>query len=168
MYYDAITHFAQTLGNIERWLDKAVAHAAARSFDPSTLLTARLAPDQYPLVRQIQSACDAAKAPAARLAGREPPKHPDTETTLAEIRTRLQTVLAFLGTFSAADFEGADNRLIGLPFIPGKALTGRDYLYQLAIPNFNFHTAMTYAILRHNGVDLGKIDYIGHLSLKDL
>ena len=165
LYESTIPQFKNTLGQIQKWLDAAVAYAQKKSFDPSVFLTARLAPDQYALVRQIQSACDAAKSAPARLTGQEPPKHPDTETTLDELRARVQTVLSYLDTFKPSDFEGAEKREIHLPFLQGKYLLGADYVTQLQLPNFYFHAAHAYAILRHNGVPLGKNDYIGQITL---
>jgi hypothetical protein len=165
LYQSTILQFKNTLGQLDKWLDAAVALADSKKFDVSVLLSSRLAPDQYPLLRQIQSACDSAKSTAARLTGQEPPKHPDTETTLEEIRARIAKVLAYLDTFQAADFAGAEERKIVLPFIPDKYLLGADYVTQMQLPNFYFHAAHAYAILRHNGVALGKTDYIGHLTL---
>jgi hypothetical protein len=156
------------LEKIETWLEKAATHAQAKGFDPESLLGARLAPDQYPLLRQIQAACDAAKFAAARLAGREAPKHPDTETSLAEIRARLRAVIDYLGSFEEKDFEGAAARVVGLSFMPGKGMLAGDYLNQMALPNFYFHAAHAYAILRHNGVDLGKRDFLSELTLRDV
>lgn len=168
MYSASIPLMKKTLANIERWLDKAIAFAATKKFDPDTLLVARLAPDQYNLTRQIQSACDAAKFAGARLGGKEAPAHPDTEKTIAELKTRIQAAIAFLDTLTEEDFAGAADRVIPLPFIPGMGMNGADYLNELAIPNFYFHASMAYAILRKNGVDLGKQDYIGGLSLRPL
>ena len=165
LYQSTIPQFKNTLTQMLAWLELAAAHAKEKNFDPSVLLTARLYPDQYPLIRQIQSACDSAKSTAARLAGQEPPKHPDTETTLEEIRTRVQTVLTFLDTVAAKDIAGADERDIVLPFLGGKSLKGTDYVNQLQLPNFYFHATTVYAILRHNGVPLGKTVFIGHLTL---
>ena len=158
----------QMLKNLDAWLGKAEAHAKAKSFEVDTLLQARLAPDQYPLVRQIQAACDSAKFLAARLTGKEAPKHPDTETTFEQIHARVKSVLGFLESFREADFEGADARVVPLPFAEGKGMLGADYLGQMQLPNFYFHAVHAYAILRHNGVDLGKRDYIGMLSMRDL
>jgi hypothetical protein len=154
------------LSNIDVWLAKAAAHAKARKFDTNVLLQQRLAPDQYPLVRQVQSACDTAKFAAARLSGKEAPKHPDTETTVEELHTRLESTVAYLGTFSATDFESADARAITLPFLEGKTMKGSDYLVEMATANFYFHAVHAYAILRHNGAELGKMDYIGALTLQ--
>lgn len=166
--YEFIPQFIKTLSAIERWLDKAEAFAKTKPFEPVTLLSARLAPDQYPLVRQIQVACDMAKTGAARLSGKEPPSHPDTEQTIEQIRKRIQTCTAYLKTFKPADFEGAETRTVPLAFMPGKGLAGHDYLVEMVLPNFYFHATTAYAILRHNGVDLGKQDFIGTLNLKDV
>jgi len=154
------------LGNVDHWLTKAVAHAEAKKFDVNTLLQARLAPDMFPLVRQIQSACDQVKYGAARCGGKEPPSHPDTETTVDEIRKRIAAVSAYVDTFSASDFTGADDRKISLPRWEGKWMTGRDYFIENCEPNFFFHLTMTYAILRHNGVEVGKRDYLGQMTLR--
>ena len=163
----SVPQLKKMLGNLDQWLEAAVAHAQKKSFDPSVLLAARLAPDQYPLTRQIQSACDAAKLACARLTGKEAPKHPDTEQTVDELRARIRACVSYLDTFTAADFEGAATRLVDLSFMPGKALRGTDYLNELALPNFYFHATTAYAILRHNGVPLGKASFIGSLKLVD-
>jgi hypothetical protein len=160
-----IGEYKKMLGNLDGWLKKAAAHAKAKSFDPSVLVNARLAPDQYPFVRQVQSACDAAKFAAARLAGKDAPKHPDTETTIEQLHARIESVTAYLGTFTAKDFEGAEKRAITLPWLEGKHLEGADYVVELCTPNFFFHVTTAYAILRHNGVDVGKTDFIGSLTL---
>ncbi len=168
LYDETIPQFTKMLQSLDRWLEKAVAHAAAKSFDPQVLLQSRLAPDQYALVRQIQAACDAAKTAAARLTGEEPPKHPDTEQTLDEIRTRIQTCLTYVQSKKPEQFAGAESKLVPLPFMPGKGILGADYVHELSLPNFYFHVSMAYAILRHNGVNLGKTDFIGSLNIKDL
>lgn len=166
--FDAtIPQFKKMLSNLERWLDAGVELAKKKSADPNTLLTLRLAVDQYPLVRQIQAACDSAKSTAAHLSGKEVPKHPDTETTIEEIQTRIKTVLAYLDTFTPADLEGAGTREIRLPFLPGMIVYGEDYVTEMALPNFYFHITTAYAILRHAGVDIGKRDYIGSLKLHE-
>lgn len=163
----SVFQMSKMLRNLDGWLDKATAHAEARSFDPEVLVQARLSPDQYPLVRQIQSACDSAKGAAARLAGVEVPSHSDTETTLAELRERIAKTLAFLETLTPEAYEGAEEREIQLSFLPGKAIKGMDYAVEMAVPNFYFHVITAYAILRHNGVDVGKRDFIGSLRLHD-
>jgi len=162
--FAAFTEMKKMLGNLDRWIEKSVAYADTKKFDPNVLLTLRLAPDQYPLVRQIQSCCDNAKFLAARLTGKEAPKHPDTETTIEEIRGRIRAVRAHLDTYRVEDFEGADKRRIDLPFLEGRSMHGAEYLIEMAIPNFFFHVTTAYAILRHNGVDLGKMDYIGEIT----
>ena len=136
-------------------------------FDPSVLVSARLAPNQYPFQRQVQSACDGAKFSAAYLAGKEAPAHPDTETTIAELRQRIATVLGYLETFKEADFEGAAERKVSPKWMGGKWLRGDHYLAQLGLPNFYFHVTPAYSILRHNGVDLGKTDFIGSIPMRD-
>src|SRR5256712_5316542 len=119
---DAIRLFAKTLQNLEQWMDKATTHAKAKSFDVDVLAQARLAPDQYPFVRQVQAACDQAKYAAAYLAGKQPPSHPDTEQTFAELRQRIRTCLAFLESVPARDFSGAEERKVAPPWLGGKWL----------------------------------------------
>ena len=165
LYESTIPQFNNTLAQIEKWLDKAVEHAKAKSFDPNVLLTSRLAPDQYPLVRQIQSACDTAKFTPARLLSKDPPKHPDTEATIDELRTRIHAVREYLDGYKVEEFAGAETRQVHLPFLNGKHLLGADYVTQMQLPNFYFHASHAYAILRHNGVPVGKMDFIGHLTL---
>jgi uncharacterized protein len=165
--YASIMQMKKMLENLDRWLEEATAYAATRSFDANILLNQRLAPDQYPLVRQIQSACDGPKFTAARLTGKEAPKHPDTETTIEQIRSRVRTVVAHLETYAVEDFKDADKRRVDLPFMEGKSMTGADYLVEMAQPNFYFHLNHAYAILRHNGVALGKMGYIGSIKTFD-
>jgi uncharacterized protein len=164
--YPTLLEMKKLLGNMSGWLDKAESHASARKYEPDTLLQARLAPDMFPLVRQFQNACDNAKFAAAFTTGKEPPSHPDTEQTFAEVRARIATVIDYLGTFTARDFEGADRQTVKRPRWEGKSLSGTDYFLEQAMPNFFFHLTMAYAILRHNGVELGKRDYIGKLSFR--
>jgi uncharacterized protein len=163
-----LTAISKTLGHIGKWLDKAEAHASAKGFDPAVLLTARLAPDQFPLVKQIQIASDWVKNGHARLANKAAPAHPDTEQTIADIRARIATCLSYVGTFGEQDFSGAETRLVTSTRTPGKGALGSDYVRQTVLPNFYFHATMSYAILRHNGVDLGKRDFIGEVTLQDL
>lgn len=165
LYDLTIPQFKNTLTQLEKWLNAAVEHAKSKSFEPTVLLNARLAPDQYPLVRQIQSACDTAKFTPARLTGKEAPAHPDTEQTVDELRTRIHAVLEYLGSYQPADFAGAETRQVSLPWLGGKYVLGADYVSQMQLPNFYFHATLAYEILRHNGVPLGKSDYIGHISL---
>ncbi len=168
LYAFAVPQMKKMLQCLDAWLEKGVDYAKSKSFDPEVLVNARLAPDQYPLARQVQAACDAAKFAAARLAGVEAPAHPDTEKTLPELRARIKTCLAFLDTVKAESFAGADTRKVPLSFMPGKGLTGEDYLVELGVPNFYFHVTTAYAILRHNGVPLGKADFIGGMNVIDL
>jgi len=166
-YDTTIVQLKKMLTQLDRWLETARAHAEAKSFDPNLFLSSRLAPDQYALVRQVQSACDQAKFCAARLTGKEAPKHADTEQTMDEARARIRTCIAYLDTFTAADFEGVEKRLLALPFLEGKVITGADYVTQMILPNFYFHMTTAYAILRSNGVTLGKRDFLGGLSVRD-
>jgi hypothetical protein len=167
LYAASIPQFKKMLVSLDKWLEKAVERAAKKSFEPSVLLQARLAPDQFNFIRQVQSACDAAKSGAARLAGQQPPSHPDTEQTLEELRARIRTCIAYLDSVKPDDLAEAATRRIALPFIPGKLMHGSDYLTQFALPNFYFHVTTAYAILRHNGVELGKADFLGDLPLFD-
>lgn len=157
----------KNLRNMRAWLEKARVSATDRKFDPDVLLQARLAPDQFALARQVQSACDSAKGNAARLAGKEAPTHSDHEHTISELEARIDAVIAYLETFTPEDFDGADERKISLGWMRGRHVLGRDYLEQFGIPNFFFHVTHVYAILRHSGVSLGKMDYIGTLNLRD-
>lgn len=166
LYAASVPQFSKMLTNLAAWLDKAEAFAQAKKFDPGVLLGARLAPDQLPLIRQIQIACDAAKNGSARLAAKQAPSHPDTEQTLEEIRARIKATLAYLATLTPEDFAGAETRKVNVPN-RGKLAFGRDHLFEQVLPNFYFHVTTSYAILRHNGVDLGKADYLGALTLHD-
>jgi len=168
LVYAHVVQMTKMINNLDRWLDKAVAHAKAKNFDPQVYVELRLAPDMLPFKNQIQSVCDGAKFLAARLSGKEPPKHPDTETTFEQLRARVRTVLEYLATFSVGDFANAETRTVPLGFMPGKGLAAQDFMLELNLPNTYFHLCMAYALLRHNGVDLGKIDYLGSLNLKDL
>lgn len=156
---------AKMLNHIDKWLEAAVAYADKKKFDPAVLLSSRLAPDAYPLMRQIQVACDSPKIAAARLAGREAPKHTDDPQTLDELRARIREVVAYLEGFTPKDFEGAGERKLVLPFLEGNAIAGSDYVCQFWLPNFYFHVTMVYALLRRDGVELGKRDFIGSLPL---
>jgi hypothetical protein len=165
--YDAtVPIFTKLLSGVDKWLDKASALAEAKKFDVDILASARLAPDQYSFVRQIQSACDQVKFTVAKLTGTEPPKHPDTEKTIAEVRQRLRTVIDYLATFKREDFAGAEERPCSHTWMGGKTLRGGDYLDHFALPNFYFHLVTAYDILRHNGVDVGKMDYMVELPFR--
>ena len=166
LYEATVPVLTKMLRNVDRWLDIAVAHAEAKKFDPIVLLQSRLAPNQYPLMHQIQSACDQAKFTVAKLCGKAPPDHPDTEQTLAEIRARIQTVVDYLASYQLDDFAGAEDRPCSHAWMDGQHLRGGDYLDHFALPNLYFHLTTAYAILRHNGVELGKTDFIGSLPFQ--
>lgn len=166
IYELTIPSFTRMLKNLDGWLGKAKAYAETRKFNVDHLVKARLAPDQFALDQQIQSSCDTAKFLAARLAGKDAPSHPDVETTIDQLRTRVATCVSYLESFKPADFAGADERKISLPRWEGKWLRGDEYALHHAVPNFHFHVVTAYAILRHNGVDVGKRDYLGQLPLR--
>jgi len=161
-----VLEMKKLLGHMNTWIDKAEAHATARGYDVNSLLEARLAPDMFSLVRQFQNACDSAKFAAAFTAGKEPPSHPDVEDNFRDLRIRLVSVIEYLGTFTENDFKDVDRRQVKRPRWEGKWMHATDYFFEQAQPNFFFHVNMAYAILRHNGVELGKKDYIGRLSLR--
>jgi hypothetical protein len=150
------------LSNLSHILAKAEQFVAAKKIDPAALTTYRLAPDMLPFTRQILIACDAAKIGVARLGGIEAPKFEDNETTLAQLQERIQKTLAFIATVPAAALDGTEDKEITFPAGPGKTrtLSGQDYLTGWILPNMYFHITTAYAILRHNGVDVGKIDYL--------
>jgi len=164
----SITQMSKMLRNLEGWLGKAEEYAKERGFEVDVLVGARLAPDQFALARQIQASCDTVKFAAARLSGGEAPSHPDEETTVAELRTRIQATLAYLETVTHESLEGAGDRTIQLPFAKGKGCKGSDYLVEFVVPNFYFHATTAYAILRHSGVPVGKLDFIGGVKMFDL
>ena len=167
MLYEATAiQFTKMLHNLRSLFDKAQIHADARKFDVNVLLGCRLAPDQFTLLRQVQIATDTAKLGVARLTGKDAPKHTDDETTVDQLRARIDSVIAWLGTVTPADFDGAAERRITQPRWEGKSLSGTEFALQHAIPNLYFHIATTYAILRHNGVDVGKKDYLGPMPYR--
>jgi hypothetical protein len=167
MLYDiTLPAFIKTLGNLQKILDKSAAFADSKKIAPEVLLQSRLAPDMFPLMRQIQIVCDTAKLGAARLTGKEAPVHEDKEVTLAEAKARIDSVLTYLKTFKPEDFKGSEERKISQPRWEGKWLTGTEYTLHHVLPNFYFHTTTAYAILRHNGVEIGKKDYLGEMPYK--
>lgn len=162
MYQASIPVFIRMLGNLSKILDKAAAHAEAKKIDPAVLIRDRLAPDMLPFSFQIQTATDSAKGCAARLAGIEPPSFADTESTFPELKERIEKTLAFLQTATAAQIDGSEDRTVILKMRSGEMqFKGQDYLLHFALPNFYFHVTTAYAILRHNGVDVGKADFLG-------
>jgi hypothetical protein len=162
MYTMAVEQNARMLQNLSGLLDKGIAFAQAKKFDAGVLVNSRLAPDMFPLSRQVQIACDMVKNGVARLAGIEAPKHEDTEQTMEELKARVAKALDFVKSVPAASFEGAEDRDIKIALrdrtLEFKGLT---YLRGFVLPNMYFHITMTYAILRHNGVELGKPDFTG-------
>lgn len=164
MYYETFRQMKKMLGQLDKWLEAAAVTAKEKSFDPNLFAGFRLAPDQFAFARQVQTACDTAKLAASRLTGKEAPSHPDTEKTLDELRARVQSVIGYLDGFSAKDFAGAATATITQARWEGKTMTGADYFLEHALPNFFFHTTMAYAILRHNGVSVGKRDFLGTLT----
>lgn len=167
LYEASVPNFIRMLKNLDGWFDKAEAHASAKKFDENLYLTLRLAPDQLPFVKQVQIACDAAKNGSARITGKPAPAFADSEASIAELRARIRNTVAWLETLSEQDFAGADTRKVPVPGSPGKVATGKDSLHEHTIPNFYFHLTTSYAILRHNGVDLGKADFLGARTTQD-
>ncbi len=167
MYNVTVPLFIKALSNMSAILDKAVLYAEERKFDLSILLQSRLFPDQFPFIRQIQVASDSAKGAAARLAGIEPPKMEDNETTVEDLKIRIDKTIDFLKSLTPKQINGSEDKKISIWFIPGKYLTGLEYITEMVLPNFYFHITTAYSILRHNGVSIGKMDYLGQLSLKE-
>jgi hypothetical protein len=165
MYHHAIGQCTQALKNLDAWLAKAERYAAEKKFDAAVLMQSRLAPDMHGFIYQVQSACDYLKAGAAWLSGQRPPTHEDTEQTIAEVRVRIRKTVAFAESMSATSYADASEQEVGLSWAPGKKIRGEDYLLQITIPNVYFHVCMAYAILRSNGVDIGKMDFLGPLNL---
>jgi hypothetical protein len=162
LYDHTVPQLKRALANLDRWLQRAATHEKG-----DELLSMRLAPDQFTLVRQIQTATDNAKMLSGRLAGREWPAHPDTETTIEQLRTRIASVMTYLDTLTPGDFAESDARKISLPWMQqGSYMHASDYTIQFALPNFYFHLVTAYAILRHAGVQLGKMDYIGPIAFQ--
>jgi hypothetical protein len=164
IYDFTIPVFIKTLGGLKGVLKKAAAHGG----DEQAILNDRLAPDMFPLVRQVQIATDNAKGTAARLSGQESPVYEDTEKTFAELDARIDKTILYLQSFSKESFKNAADVKISLKYWNGKSMKGFDYARESAIPNFFFHVAMAYALVRKNGVVIGKSDYINGLELQDL
>jgi hypothetical protein len=165
MHSASVPVFARMLGNMITWLDKAEAHAAAKKFEPSVFLTARLAPDMLAFTTQIQIACDAAKFCVARLTGTEAPKFEDSETTLAQLRERIRKTMDYVQSVPASQIDGSDDKDITVPRRDGAiTMKGEMYLKHFVLPNFFFHVTTVYALLRHNGVELGKSDFLAGLQ----
>ena len=165
MFQQVIQQCALALGQIELWLDKAEQHAKAKKFDATILLTCRLAPDQDHFTTQVRFAADYIRYGAGRLSGEVPPVWEDSETTIGELRARIQKTIAYAHSIDPEKYKGAADRWVEVNWAPGKKIRGDDYLLQLTIPNVYFHVTTAYAILRHNGVDVGKADFLGPVSL---
>ena len=162
MHSASVPIFVRMLANVNTWLDKAEAHAAAKKFDTSVYLNTRLAPDMLPFTKQIQIACDTVKFCVARLAGVDSPKFEDNETTLGELRERITATIAYVKSVPAAQIDDSEEKDITLPRRDGPIIMkGEAYLKHFVLPNFFFHLTTAYALLRHNGVEVGKMDYLG-------
>ena len=165
MYDFSIPMLTRGLTNLSALLDKAGAHAETKKFDSVVLAQARLYPDMHPLVRQVQIACDTAKGAAARLAGIEVPKHEDNEVTFADLKARIAKTVDFLKSVTPAQLKDAETRNIEIKFPNGSwKFTGLKYLTDFVLPNLYFHESMVYALLRKNGVDVGKMDFLGAIQ----
>ena len=163
-FYDAAAPaYLQILNSLSGLLTKAEAHCKARNIEPDVLLSARLYPDMLPLTKQIQLACDFATKGCARLTHSEVPSIPDTEKTFDELKARLTRTIDYVKAFKPAQFEGADARDVSFPAGPEKTMTlkGQQFLSHVSLPNFYFHAATAHGILRHNGVEIGKRDFLG-------
>ena len=168
MYHLAIRQFARSLKNLDGILGKAVSHAETKKFDVNNFCSARLFPDMLPFIVQIRIATDMAKAAASSLSGKEAPKFEDTETTIEELRARIHRCISFLDSFTEKDFEKVTGKtVVKVPYPPGKAMLADEYLFGRQIPNFFFHVATAYNLLRQGGVDIGKGDFLGALQMQD-
>jgi hypothetical protein len=162
MHQASAPRFVNMLRNLSTLLDKAEAHCAAKKIEPTVLTSDRLFPDMFPLTRQVQIACDTAKGAVARLAGVDIPKHEDTEQSFAELKARIAKTIDFIESIPAAKVDGSDDKEVVLQMRSGeRRFKGMQYLLGHAYPNFYFHVTTAYNILRHNGVELGKQDFIG-------
>ena len=164
----SIPPMMRTVVQARAWLDKAQAHAEARKYDPQVLLVSRLAPDQWHLARQLQVVALAPLRLAALLRGLEAPGYAEVEARLPALRAHLDAALEQLRALRPEEFRGAEERVIPMPMAPGKGMDAPAFVTTFALPNFYFHATTAYAILRHNGVDLGKLDFVGELAIRDL
>lgn len=166
IFESTVTQFIKMLENMTLILDKAAGFADSKKVEMDVLLQSRLAPDQFNLIRQIQITCDTAKLCASRLTTKEAPVNADTEKTLSELKARIESTINYLKTFSPKDYAEASKRHITQPRWEGQYLSGDEFVQNHAIPNFYFHMSTAYAILRHNGVEIGKKDYLGKMPYK--
>jgi hypothetical protein len=163
MYQASVPVFVHALNNLASILEKAAAHAEAKKIDPAVLVSARLFPDMFPLVRQVQIASDSAKGGAARLAGAEPPAYEDNEKTFPELVARVKKTVAYLETLTPAQIDGSEDKTVTWQTRTStKSMQGLPYLASHVVPNLYFHVTTAYNILRHNGVELGKKDFLGN------
>ncbi|MBN9687379.1 DUF1993 domain-containing protein [Corallococcus sp. NCSPR001] len=160
--YAQITQFTKMLHTLSRLLDKAQKHAEANGFEPEVLLNARLSPDMLPLTSQVQMACDTAKLATSVLTGKQAPVFANTEETIPELKVLIEKTIEYVTSMKESDFSGWEDRIVAPSGWAG-AFLGKDYFYQHGVPNFYFHMVTAYAILRHKGVRIGKMDYIGQL-----
>jgi uncharacterized protein len=167
IFFATINQYAKMLKNLSAILDIADNYAAEKKFEPEILWQARLAPDQFNFIRQIQVTCDTAKYSAASWANVEAPTHPDTEKSLPELKARIASVVSYLGSFKADDFKGAAERKIMRPRWEGKHLLGEEFMIEHAVPNFYFHLTTAYSILRNQGVKIGKKNYLGTIAYRN-
>ena len=168
MYHLAIRQFVRSLKNLDAILGKAVSFAETKKFDVNNFCSVRLAPDMLPFTAQIRIATDMAKAAAASLSGKEAPKFEDNETTIEELRARIARCIGFLDGFNEKDFEKVTGKtLVKVPYPPGKAMLADEYLFGRQLPNFFFHVATAYNLLRQGGVEIGKGDFLGTLQMQD-
>lgn len=168
MYHRLLNQMADSLGALKNILTKIQSHLSEQGLEDNSILHARLAPDMFHFIRQIQASTDTAKNAAARLTGKTPPVFEDTEETFEQLHARIQRAIDYVRSFNEEDFSNADTVQITLPFAPGMYVLGVDYLHQFAIPNFYFHVTTAYAIARNQGIALGKRDYIPGMNFKPL
>ncbi len=166
IYEITVPQFTKMLTNLDAILTKAKAFAETKKIEVDVLLNSRLAPDQFNLIRQIQIACDTAKLGVSKLTGKDAPVHDDKETTLPQLQKRIADTIAFISSCTEKDFIGAAERQVTTPRWEGKWLHGHEYVTQHTIPNVYFHVTVAYEILRHNGVEIGKKDYLGAMPYK--
>ena len=161
MYTETFAQFKKQLGQLDKWLGTAAEYAESKKIDPAVFPGLRLAADQFPLARQVQICCDTVKLAASYLTGKPADSQADEEKTIPELQARVRWLIGYLDSFGAQDFAGAATRVVSQPRWKGEWMTGADYFLQHAMPNFYFHLTTAYAILRHNGVNVGKRDFLG-------
>jgi len=168
LYEITIPQFVRVLKTFNVLLDKAAEHAEKRKYDIRNVLNARLAPDQFNFIRQVQAACETAQTAAARLTGQEPPSNQDNEQTIDELKLRIKNTVDYLISIKPEQFIGAEKRMVPIPWLPGKGMPAKEFTLFMAIPNLYFHVTTAYSIFRHNGIELRKGDFLGPLEFKTL